>query len=564
MPQHFRAVALDYDGTLTKTGRLDDVVLGALRRLREEKVKLVLVTGRIPWELLELCPHAEELFDRIVWENGAVVWGVRGARLLAPPVPGELEEALARRGVELRRGQAILAGFARDAVAALEEIGRLGLEVQVVRNRGEMMLVPSGVSKGTGLFDALGDLGISRHSTLAVGDAENDHSLLGACELGVAVADAVPSLLGAADVVLREPGSAALARFLLGPSVLSDETPEPRRFQAALGTFADGSAAKVPASGVNVLVTGGTMSGKSHLTGLLAERLLGLGYSLCVIDPEGDHVSLGALRGVLAVGGSEPLPVPEQLPRLVEHRFGSVVVDLSLLDAGEKVAYCRAALEELSALWSDTGLPHWLFVDEAQVALNLAHEPIEGFDPRRPGTCLTTWLPGHLPDAVIASLDVVLDLGVEEAPDLPAWAGPRRERPAAGHALLSRRGIHGPRDFAVAGRVRPHARHLHKYRGAVLPPGQHFYFRSGGGPTGRSAGNAEEFHREIRRAEAGVVRHHALHGDLSRWIAEVLRDEVLAETVRKAERRLRHRATGYEIESLRTEVLAAIQDRYQG
>ena len=78
------------------------------------------------------------------------------------------------------------------------------------------------------------------------------------------------------------------------------------------------------------------------------------------------------------------------------------------------------------------------------------------------------------------------------------------------------------------------------------------------------AGNVEEFHREIRRAEARVVRHHALHGDFSRWIADVLRDDVLAETVRKAERALRHRASAYEIESLRTEVLAAIQDRYQG
>ena len=183
------------------------------------------------------------------------------------------------------------------------------------------MLVPAGVSKGTGLFEALGDLGISRHSTLAVGDAENDHSLLAACELGVAVADAVASLKEAADVVLPEAGSAGLARFLLGPAVLSDETPEPRRFQAVLGTYEDGSAAKVPASGVNVLVTGGTMSGKSHLTGLLAERLLGLGYSLCVLDPEGDHVSLGRMRGVLTVGGNEPLPGPEQLPRLIEHRF---------------------------------------------------------------------------------------------------------------------------------------------------------------------------------------------------------------------------------------------------
>jgi len=306
------------------------------------------------------------------------------------------------------------------------------------------------------------------------------------------------------------------------------------------------------------------MSGKSHLTGLFAERLLGLGYSLCVLDPEGDHASLGSLRGVLTLGGSEPLPGPEQVPRLIEHRFGSVVVDLSLLDPHEKMAYCRAALEELTALWNDTGLPHWLFVDEAQVALNLAHEPVEGFDPRRPGTCLTTWLPEHLPAEVLDSLDVVLDLGAEEALDLPAWAVAGGTRPATGQALLSRRGGTGPRPFTVARRASPHARHLHKYQGKALPEQQHFTFRGGAGPTGRSAGNVEEFHREIRRADGVVVRHHAIHGDFSRWIADVLRDEVLAETVRKAERALRHRASAYEIESLRTEVLAAIQDRYQG
>lgn len=564
MPQHFRALALDYDGTLTSTGRLDETVLAALRTLRQERMKLVLVTGRIPWELLELCPHAEELFDRIVWENGAVAWGARGARPLAPPVPGELEEALARRGVALRRGQAILAGHARDAGAALEEIGRLGLEVQVVRNRQELMLVPSGVSKGTGLFDALGDLGISRHSTVAIGDAENDHSLLGACELGVAVADAVPSLRAAADVVLPEAGSAALARFLLGPAVLSDETPEPRRFQAVLGTYEDGSLARLPASGVNVLVTGGSMSGKSHLTGLLAERLLALGYSLCVLDPEGDHVALGRLRGVLAVGGNEPLPGPDQLPRLIEHRFGSLVVDLSFLDPSEKTAYARAALVELSALWNDTGLPHWLFLDEAQVALNLSQLPVEGFDPGRPGTCLSTWRPEDLPADVVGSLDVVLDLGAEETAGLPEWARSAGARPPPGQALLSRRTSRGPRRFTVSRRASPHARHLHKYIGGSLPPEQRFFFRSGAGATGRAAGNVEEFHRELRRAEADVVRHHALHGDLSRWVADVLRDEVLAATVRTAERALRHRASAYEIESLRTEVLAAILDRYQG
>ncbi len=183
------------------------------------------------------------------------------------------------------------------------------------------------------------------------------------------------------------------------------------------------------------------MSGKSHLTGLFAERLLGLGYSLCVLDPEGDHVALGRLRGrPRRSAGNEPLPGPEQLPRLIEHRFGSVVVDLSFLEPDEKMAYSRAALEELSALWNDTGLPHWLFVDEAQVALNLTQERVEGFDPRRPGTCLATWLPEHLPAEVLESLDVVLDLGAEEALNLPAWAASGGVRPAPGQALLSRRG----------------------------------------------------------------------------------------------------------------------------
>ena len=307
------------------------------------------------------------------------------------------------------------------------------------------------------------------------------------------------------------------------------------------------------------------MSGKSHLTGLFAERLLGLGYSLCVLDPEGDHVSLGRLRGVLTVGGNEPLPGPEQLPRLIEHRFGSVVVDLSFLEPDEKMAYSRAALEELSALWNDTGLPHWLFVDEAQVALNLTQERVEGFDPRRPGTCLTTWLPEHLPAEVLESLDVVLDLGAEETLNLPglgrvgrspARAGPgpplppRRLRTAPVHGgaegepprppppQVQREGASASRSTSISGRER-------KRRGVPR--------RTWRSSTARSGG---------RRGAS--CRHHALHGDFSRWIADVLRDEILAEAVRKGERALRHRASAYEIESLRTAILAAIQDRYQG
>lgn len=150
-------------------------------------------------------------------------------RVLAAPVELELDGALVSRGVPFRRGQVLLATHTVHEGEVTEELRRLGLECQLVRNRGELMVLPPGISKGFGVYQALGDLGISHHSAVAIGDAENDHSLLRGCELGVAVANAVDSLKRHADLVLEKPGSAGVAEFLRGP-VLSGEAPlEPRR-----------------------------------------------------------------------------------------------------------------------------------------------------------------------------------------------------------------------------------------------------------------------------------------------------------------------------------------------
>jgi hydroxymethylpyrimidine pyrophosphatase-like HAD family hydrolase len=37
------------------------------------------------------------------------------------------------------------------------------------------------------LVEALGDLGLSAHNAIAIGDAENDHALIEVAEVGVAV-----------------------------------------------------------------------------------------------------------------------------------------------------------------------------------------------------------------------------------------------------------------------------------------------------------------------------------------------------------------------------------------
>ena len=64
----------------------------------------------------------------------------------------------------------------------LETIRELGLELQVIFNKGAVMVLPTGVNKATGLAAALDELGLSPHNVVGVGDAENDHAFLALCE----------------------------------------------------------------------------------------------------------------------------------------------------------------------------------------------------------------------------------------------------------------------------------------------------------------------------------------------------------------------------------------------
>src|SRR5262245_57451861 len=192
----YHALAADYDGTLAQHGQIDDATWGAVRRLRDSGRKLLMVTGRHLEDLLPLLPHPE-LFERIVAENGALLYepATKAMRLgCSAPPPGFVEE-LQRRGVApIAVGHAIVATWEPHQQTVLEVIRELGLELQVIFNKGAVMVLPSGINKATGLSAALTELGLSAHNTIGVGDAENDHALLELCECGVAVANALPSL----------------------------------------------------------------------------------------------------------------------------------------------------------------------------------------------------------------------------------------------------------------------------------------------------------------------------------------------------------------------------------
>ena len=198
----YLAVATDYDGTIAHDGVVDRPTLDALAGLKSAGFRRILVTGRQLDSLFNTFPHVD-LFDRVVAENGALLYSPETgkSRCLAPHPPAQMVEALNKRHVPMVVGRSIIATVEPYEHAVLSVIRELGLEWHVIFNKGNVMALPSGVTKATGLAPTLAELGISAEQTVAVGDAENDHAFLAMCGLGVAVANALPSLKEEAQIV---------------------------------------------------------------------------------------------------------------------------------------------------------------------------------------------------------------------------------------------------------------------------------------------------------------------------------------------------------------------------
>lgn len=212
----YLALATDYDGTLATAGSLSKEVEAALERLRSSGRRAVLVTGRTFDELASHCPSME-VFDSVVLENGGVLFtpAKRQMTVLCPPASLELARDLEQRGVEpILMGQAILATRRAHEVLVLEAIRDLGLELQIIFNGDAVMVLPSGVNKGSGLEAALREMGLSAHDVVGVGNAENDHSFLDICACAVAVDNAEAAIKAKADFCTRGANGSGVAELI--------------------------------------------------------------------------------------------------------------------------------------------------------------------------------------------------------------------------------------------------------------------------------------------------------------------------------------------------------------
>jgi hydroxymethylpyrimidine pyrophosphatase-like HAD family hydrolase len=227
----YLGMATDYDGTLAARGRVPEPTLEALARLRASGRRAILVTGRELGDLQRICDRLE-LFDLVIAENGGVLHtpSTGATTALAPAPAPAFVDALRARGVPIGVGAVIVATDAEHYTPLCVVIRELSLEVDVIRNKGSVMVLPAGVNKGTGVARAAVELSLPLRSLVGVGDAENDHTLLRACGLGVAVANALESLKEQADLVTHGEAGEGVAQ-LIDRMILDDlagVSPRPR------------------------------------------------------------------------------------------------------------------------------------------------------------------------------------------------------------------------------------------------------------------------------------------------------------------------------------------------
>ncbi len=535
----YHALATDYDGTLTSDDRLSAPVIEALKRLRTSGRRVIMVTGRRLGDLLADCSHPQ-LFDLIVAENGAIVYSPHAreeTRLGAPPSVRLVRE-LRDRGVEpLEIGQVIVATHAPHRATVQDVIWELGLEAQVIGNRGAVMVLPAGINKATGLAHALRELGLSRHEVVGVGDAENDHSFLRECECAVAVANASPALKEAADHVTQGetgPGVVELIDELVADDLAGIDAPLSRH-AIPLGQRTDGTEVRLAPYGHNALVAGPPGCGKSTVAAGIVERLVARDYQVCIIDPEGDY---GTLRDVVPIGDRHRAPSVDEVLSVLRAPDMNLAINLLGIALDERPEYFAQLLPRLQAMRARTGRPHWLLVDEAHHVLPATWGPAASVLPLElRETVLVTVHPEHVVPAALKPVDVVLAIGQSPDRTLDGFAKATGRAlpwsidpvPPPGCATAWFIDGSGP-PFAmipVPGRTE-RIRHLRKYAEGDLR-WHSFWFRGPHGDQNLKAQNLVAFCELAQGVDDVTWGYHLRRGDYSRWFRTAIRDEHLAD-----------------------------------
>ena len=542
----YLALCCDYDGTIAHHGTVDAATVAALERFRAAGRRLVLVTGRELEDLQAVCPHLH-LFERVVAENGALLYrpDTGEERRLGEPPPVEFVTALRSRGIErVSVGRVIVATWEPHQHQVLEAIRELGLELQVIFNKGAVMVLPAGVNKASGLKCALAEMGLSPHNAVGIGDAENDHAFLSICECAVAVANALPALKERADIVTTAAhgdGVIELIDELLEHELASHEA-QLTRHHITLGHDSQGAPVRLSPYGINALVVGTSGGGKSTVAVGLVERLRASDYSFCIIDPEGDYDNV---ESAVVAGSPDHVPTLDECVQLICKPATNAVINLLGLKLEDRPGFFLSLFARVTEIRGRTGRPHLLIVDEAHHVLPANWQPAEAHMPEHlDGVLLVSVTPNLVAQSILEAIDTVIVLGEKPQDMLQEFAvanqlltqvDPRPLEP--GTALIWNKTLQLPPLLVHLEPSRTERRrHLRKYAEGELPPDRSFYFRGPEGKLKLRAHNLILFMDMADGVDDDTWRYHLERGEISTWIGEHIKDQGLAHQIAVVER----------------------------
>ena len=542
----YHVLAVDYDGTLATNGLVDDATVDSLIRLRQSGRRVVLVTGRLLKPLLAAFPQVG-LCDLVVAENGALLYvpDTRIERPLADPPPREFVEKLTERGVPIDEvGRVIIATCIPYEALVLETIRDMSLELQIIFNKGAVMVLPTGVNKASGLRSALLELGLSPHNAVGIGDAENDIAFLKLCDASAAVDNALKTVKEQVDIVLSGSGSAGAVELI--DQLIADDLQglhdQPGR-GILLGNEIGGGDVRIPVYGTRVLITGDSAGGKSKLAIGMLEQLMEGEYQTLVIDPEGDYQSV---EGPIVLGTRDRAPTTDEVMQVVGKSDKSCVVSLFAAKTEEQPLlfsklYC--ALQEHRV---HTGQPHWNIIDEAHYPISGSWKPIDGLhleDFR--SVMYVTAFPEQMPRNILSAVDLFLAIGNEpakllqkycellgeETPKLEPSSDVEKNRAIA---WWRRKGV--PFWFRGLPPRGEYQRHQHQYFDGDMDPENCLYFRGPKEALNLAAGNLRTFMQLAEGVDEETWVYHLRRGDYARWFRDKIQDQELAVLAERLQR----------------------------
>jgi hydroxymethylpyrimidine pyrophosphatase-like HAD family hydrolase len=470
----YHVLAVDYDGTLATDGRVDERTIDALHRLRQSGRRLVLVTGRIMEQLRVVFPQIG-LCDLVVADNGALIYDPHADEYfaLADPPPPEFVEELAKRGVSpIEIGNVIVATWEPHESTVLKTIQDLALELQIIFNKGAVMILPTGVNKATGLRAALTRLGMSHHNTVGIGDAENDEAFLKLCGTSAAVDNALDVVKRRVDVVTLSARGAGVTELInrLVADDLSPLRPRPDR-EILIGADAEGHESRIPVYGMRVLLMGDPGGIKSKFACGVVEQLVENDYQVCVITSESHYQCMSQ---PVVLGTSKQPPAINEVLQVIEDPYKSCIVSLSGVSRDKQPDEFCSVLRSLVEHRSRAGHPHWILVDDAGYLIPANWTgAVEQLFNDLTSVMYVTAFPDHLPQPILRNADLLVAVGDQADARLAACCeslnepAPTISIPADGaphQAIAWLRGISPPQRlhlaFARALRTSHESRHV--------------------------------------------------------------------------------------------------------